>query len=411
MSAQEQSLTIKLPALHAGQRRVAQEARRFNVLACGRRFGKTTFGIDRNVHPALRGLPVVWFSPTYKMLAEVWRDAKRILAPVTRHVSTQEKRLELVTGGTLDMWSLDNPDAARGRKYSRAVIDEAAMISGLEEAWQAVIRPTLTDYEGDAWFLSTPRGVNFFKDLFDRGQDPERGPYASWQMPTLTNPHIPPGDIESAREELPEMVFRQEYLAEFMQGEGAVFRNVEANMVAPAGQSYGQHHDGHRVVAGVDWAQKHDFTAISVVCATCRKEVALDRFNKIEWEFQRGRLKALAGAWKVRHIEAEENSIGSPNIEALRREGLNVVAFTTTAQSKPPLIQSLALALERREYDWLNLPVATAELVAYESKVSANTGRISYGAPEGKHDDTVIARALALKAATAPEFKARPLRI
>jgi hypothetical protein len=113
----------------------------------------------------------------------------------------------------------------------------------------------------------------------------------------------------------------------------------------------------------------------------------------------------------VRHIEAEENSIGSPNIEALRREGLNVVAFTTTAQSKPPLIQSLALALERREYDWLNLPVATAELVAYESKVSANTGRISYGAPEGKHDDTVIARALALKAATAPEFKARPLRI
>jgi hypothetical protein len=411
MSAPSQTLTIKLPALHAGQRRVSQEARRFNTLACGRRFGKTTFGLDRVIHPALRGGPVVWHSPTYKMLAEVWREAKRTLAPVTSHVSVQDHRIELVTGGALEMWSLDNPDATRGRKYVRCVVDEAAMVSGLEDAWNAVIRPTLTDYEGDAWFLSTPRGVNFFKDLFDRGQDPERETYASWQMPTVTNPHINPDEVEAARSELPEMVFRQEYLAEFMQGEGAVFRNVEANMVAPAGQTYPDHHNGHRLVAGVDWAQKNDFTCISVVCATCRREVALDRFNKIEWDFQRSRLKSLASLWRVRHIEAEENSIGGPNIEALRREGLNVVAFTTTAQSKPPLIQSLALALERREYDWLNNPVATAELVAYESKVSANTGRISYGAPEGKHDDTVIARALALKAATAPEFKARPLRI
>jgi hypothetical protein len=100
----------------------------------------------------------------------------------------------------------------------------------------------------------------------------------------------------------------------------------------------------------------------------------------------------------VQHIEAEENSIGSPNIEALQREGLPVFAFTTTGASKPPLIQSLALAFERSECRWLDVPAATAELHAFESKVSASTQRVSYAAPESMHDDTVIARALAWRA-------------
>ena len=399
MAAAEQTLRIRLPRLHAGQVRVVREARRFNVLACGRRFGKTTLGLDREVHPALGGYPVAWFSPTYKMLAEVWRDAKRIFKPVTLRVSAQEHRLELITGGVVDMWSLDNPDAARGRKYKRAVIDEAAMVAGLQEAYQAVIRPTLTDYEGDAWFKSTPKGLNFFKQMFDWGQDPFKSEWKSWRMPTTANPFINPGEVERAREELPEMTFRQEYLAEFLQNEGAVFRNIAANLTAPGGEDPSAH-KGHRIVAGVDWAQKHDFTAISVLCATCRRELALDRFNKIEWAFQRGRVKLLCGRWAVGQILAEENSIGSPNIEALRRdENLPVEAFQTTATSKPPLIQSLALALEKQEYAWLNVPVATAELEAYESRVNANTGRVSYSAPEGMNDDTVIARALALNAA------------
>lgn len=395
MSALEKTLTIRLPRQHPGQAKVAREAKRFNVLACGRRFGKTTFGIDRELHPALKGYPVAWFSPTYKMLAEVWREAKRMFQPVTARVSVQEHRLELITGGIVDMWSLDNPDAARGRKYKRAVIDEAAMIAGLEEAWQAVIRPTLTDYEGDGWFLSTPKGLNYFKTMFDRGQDPFMREWASWRMPTTTNPFINPEEVERAREELPELVFRQEYLAEFLQNAGAVFRNIEGNMTAP--DTSPSQHKGHTLVAGVDWAQKHDFTAISIGCETCRREVALDRFNKIDWAFQRGRLRKLCDEWRVREILAEENSIGSPNIEALQSEGMPVRAFQTTATTKPPLIQSLALSLEREEFDFLNIPVATAELTAYESKVNATTGRVSYSAPEGANDDTVIARALMLQ--------------
>jgi hypothetical protein len=350
--------------------------------------------------PALAGFPAAWFSPTYKMLTEVWREMRRALLPYTARVSAQEHRIELTTGGLVDMWSLDNPDAARGRKYKRGAIDEAAMIAGLQDAVQQVIRPTLTDYIGDLWLLTTPRGANYVKTLYDHGQDPLKPEFASWRMPTVANPFIDPAEVESARQELPELTFRQEYLAEFIQNAGAVFRNIAANMTAPP--TTPEDHTGHRVVAGVDWAQKHDFTCISVFCATCKQELELDRFNQISWDFQRGRLQAMCEKWGVTDILAEENSIGGPNILELQKVPLPVRSFLTSPASKPPLIQSLALALEKVEYAWLNLPVATGELEAYESKVSANTGRISYGAPEGSHDDTVIARALVVNILTAP---------
>lgn len=387
------TIKIEMPALHRSQQQIVSEAKRFNILCCGRRFGKTKLAIDRLLHPALKGLPAAYFAPTYKMLSDVWREAKQTFQPVTARISEQERRLELVTGGAIDFWSLENPSAPRGRKYARAVIDEAAMIVALEEAWQQVIRPTLTDFKGDAWFKSTPKGLNFFFQLFTRGQDTENSEWKSWQMPTTANPYIDPTEVEAARLELPEMVFRQEYLAEFLQGAGAVFRNLAACLNAvpttPA------EHRGHSIRFGVDWAQKVDFTVICGFCATCRREVFLDRFNQIGWAMQRGRLIARYHEWKPEQILAEENSIGSPNIEALQQEGLPVTGFQTTALSKPQLIQSLALAFERTEAQWLSDPIARAELEAYEATISRLTGRVSYNAPEGLHDDTVIGRGLA----------------
>jgi hypothetical protein len=385
---------LQLPPPHAAQQQIINQSKRFNVLACGRRFGKTLLGIEL-ASIANDGWPIAWFSPTYKMLAEVWRDCRRMLQPAITAVNVQQHRLEL-GAGSIDMWSLDSPDSARGRKYKRVIVDEAAMIPNFQEAWQAAIRPTLTDYQGDAYWLSTPRGMNFFKQGFDYGQDPLMVDWASWQFPTTSNPYISVDEVQKAKEELPELTFAQEYLAEFLRSDGAVFRNIMPNLTAPLNPQPPEH-SGHRIVSGLDWGQKHDFTAHSIGCADCKCELELDRFNKIEWAFQRGRVKAACDKWAISHILAEHNSIGSPNIEALQAEGLPVIAFETTALSKGPLIQSLALALERCECQWLNNPIATAELVAYESKVSAITGRATYSAPEGMHDDTVIARALMLK--------------
>jgi len=390
-TAASKTIEVILPSLHPAQQQIIDEARRFNVLACGRRFGKTMLGIDLIIDKVLDGYPVSWFSPTYKMLAEVWKEIVQTTKPLQTRVARQEHRVELITGGVIDCWSLDAADSVRGRKYARVIVDEAAMVPNLYDSWQAAIRPTMTDYVGsDAFMLSTPKGVDFFFDCFSRGVDDQQSDWKAWQKPTSENPYIDPAEIEAARRELPDQIFRQEYLAEFLQNSGAVFRNIDACLRADSGQ-----HQGHRLFAGVDWGQKHDFTVISVICATCRQEVELDRFNKIEWAFQRARLRAIVERWGVQSVMVETNSIGSPNLEALQREGMNVRGFETTGSTKPPLIQSLALALEREECRFLPDPVGRVELLSYESRINSTTGRVSYSAPDGGHDDTVIARAIA----------------
>src|SRR2546425_14231 len=181
-------IKLRLTALHPAQLQVTQGAKRFNVVCCGRRWGKTVLGMDRLIHPALRGKAVAWFAPNYRLLADVWRELQATLQPVIAKLNQQERRLELHGGGVVEMWSLDSPDSGRGRAYAAVVIDEAAMVPNLEQAWQS-IRPMLTDLQGEGWFLSTPKGMNYFKALYDRGQDPQRQEWASWQMPTSENPY------------------------------------------------------------------------------------------------------------------------------------------------------------------------------------------------------------------------------
>lgn len=290
--------------------------------------------------------------------------------------------------------SADNPDSLRGEGLNLLVMDECAFIQ--EAAWTEALRPALSDRLGRAVFISTPKGRNWFWRAWQRGLDGNND-WRSWQLPTADNPYIDAGEIESAKAELPELTFEQEYLAQFLESEGAVFRNIASCIGAPS--TMPEEHATHRVVAGVDWGKQADFTAISVVCADCRQELALDRFNKIDYTFQRERLRTLYDKWRIQSVLAESNAMGEPIIEQLKADGMRVKSFQTTAQTKPQLIENLALALERAEYQWLNIPVAIGEMEAYERSISPVTGRSQYGAPEGMHDDTVIARALALRAA------------
>ncbi|HSG63295.1 MAG TPA: terminase family protein [Pseudomonadales bacterium] len=387
-----QTLTLRLPKRLPWQNKIVSEAKRFNVVDIGRRAGKTTLGIDRCATRETFQYPVGWFSPSYKMLLEVWREACRILEPITSRKSVQDHRIEFITGGLLEFWSLDNPDVARGRKYKRIIVDEAAMVPSLMDAWNYVLRPTLTDYTGDAYFLSTPKGRNGFWQMYNYGIDPDSKEWTSWQMSSYVNDKIDASEFDAMRDTLPELVYKQEILAEFLDGAGAVFRNILACTNAP--EVTPEAHKGHTFIAGIDWGKQNDFTTISIGCLQCKCEVDRDRFNQIDYTFQRDRLRVLCDKWKPRTILAESNSIGEPNLEMLQREGLPVKGFATTGTSKPPLIENLALALEREEWQFQSDPVWTAELEAYERKVSPTTGRSQYNAPSGGHDDTVIARCL-----------------
>ncbi|MCL4255083.1 MAG: terminase family protein [Anaerolineae bacterium] len=383
----------QLPALHALQAQIVAHDARFKVLACGRRFGKTTLAIAEMTRVLDSGGHVAYFAPTYRMVSEVWRSLKRITKPHTATRHEHEHRIELHNGSTAECWSLKSADTVRGRAYDLVVIDEAAQFAPLDEAWNGAIRPLLTDRLGRAIFLSTPRGRNFFYQLYQMGQDPHNPDWASFHAPTSANPFIEPAEIESARMTMPIRLFSQEYLAEFLADSGAVFRNVHAcSVLSPALPS--DFPDETRFVAGVDWGRSDDFTVMCIMNADTGHEVALERFREVGWAIQRERIASLATDWRVAHIIGEANSIGEPNIQALQADGLPIIGFTMTAKSKSPLIEDLALALEREHIRLIADPIATSELVAYQAE-RLTSGGWRYNAPRGGHDDTVIARALA----------------
>jgi hypothetical protein len=377
--------------LHPGQRQVISERRRFNVVDCGRRFGKTMLGIECGKQTLRQGLPAAWFAPTYKIMLDVWSEFRLSMRNGLLRANKTEMRMEFANGATLEMWTLDNPDAGRGRKYARIIVDEAALVRNLMDAWTASIRPTLTDYRGEAWFLSTPKGRNGFWQLYQMGVDPTQSDWAAWQMPTASNPYIDLAEIEAARQMLPERIFQQEYLAEFLEDGGGVFRRI---MEAATAEEQYAHVGGHQYVLGVDWGKVNDFTVITVIDTTLRSLVQIDRFNQIDYAVQLGRLAALCKRFSPVGVVVEYNSMGIPLVETLVRMGLPIIAFQTTNASKAAIIDALSLAFERSELSILNDPVLIGELMAYDME-RLPSGLLRYGAPEGFHDDCVMSLAFA----------------
>jgi len=403
------SITLQIPRPHEAQQLIIDESKRFNVVACGRRFGKTKLGINRIVTPKNLAGKVGWFAPSYKTLYQAWVEVVEALRPITKRKNEQLKRIELVTGGLVEFWSLDKPDIARGRDYDCIIVDEAAMVKNLIDAWNNVLRPTLADRIGGAWLLSTPKGKNGYYTMFNWGQDGGRDNWGSWSMSTHKNPYIDNSEIELMGQEMPERVYNQEILAVFTDNESTVFRNISANLTPcelhPSGFWWdGEDHTGETIVAGVDWARSVDYTAVSIGSVEAQKEIALFRVNTIDFVYQRQRLMELGERFGVDRWLVESNSIGEPNLQELTHAGLPVEGFATTAQSKPPLIENLVLSLEKEEFQFLDVPIATAELGAYEVKISPTTNRATYSAPSGQHDDTVVARALMRRAAQSTSF-------
>ncbi len=374
---------------------------RFKVVACGRRWGKTEMGKLAVIHTAREGGVAWWIMPSYRMADDVWRSLKTTLHTGWREKNEQSHTIIMPSGGSIRVRSGDDPDSLRGASIDLVVLDEAAFLR--ESVWTSALRPALSDRRGRAMFLSTPKGIgNWFYRLYGYGLDPTRTEWQAWQFPTADNPHIPPDEIEAARRDLPDRVFRAEYLAEFIEDSGGVFREVLQSATAPFGSPP---EPGHRYVIGVDWGRV-DFSVAIVIDATDGRMVAMDRFNGINWALQRERIVSLAQTWKPAAIWAEENSIGGPNNEELQARGLPMKRFNTTQSSKDDLIMTLAVALELGKLAILADPVLIHELQAF-SMERLPSGRFRYSAPSGDNDDTVIALALAYHAS---QFSGSSLR-
>lgn len=311
--------------LHPAQRDIFRGAKRFNVVRCGRRFGKTVLALAILGSFVGQAKPIAYLAPTYKMLSDVWREAKRTFAPIIKDSNEQEKRITLVTGDVIDFWSLDNFDAIRGRKYACIVVDEAAMVRNLEEAWTMTLRPTLADYAGSAWFLSTPKGKNYFWTLDLKSQtDPT---WASFHAPSSANPYIAAEELEAFRNDLPTIAYQQEVLAEYVDVAGALLRREYLRYADTIP-------DGLNIGMGVDLAISTgtyaDYTA-AVVVGHDREtgtryvlDVARGQYGGLP-EIKRF-IEAMAAKWNPRRINIEQVQFQAVVVKEMLKGSLPVKA-------------------------------------------------------------------------------------
>ena len=273
-----------------------------------------------------------------------------------------------------------------------------------KDVWQYVLRPTISQTLGWAVFVSTPKGRNWFHDLHTRGLDPFESDYASFVFPSNASPYFPQSEWDDARRTLPEDVFRQEYMAEFLEDSAGVFRNVEACLLSDA--EVLRPAKVRDVVIGCDVAKHTDFTVLIAMDAETGRCIAMERFNHLDWPIQRERILRFVSHYRGRLI-LDATGVGDPIYDDLKRVYSDVEPFKLSQGSKVELIQRLVVAVEQRRVSWpgtrastvpgrpaSDWDILTNEMKRYEYVISPSGG-ISYGAPSGYHDDCVIALALA----------------
>jgi terminase large subunit-like protein len=396
---------VTFPPLHAAQMKVDESDARFKVLVAGRRFGKSLFARQTVLHKAINEGKIVWFvSPTYNNVQTHWRAAKRMVGNLATYQNEQQKYMEFEIGnrfGSIAFKSGDSPNNLLGEGLDYVVVDEAAYQD--EELWFRVLRPSLADKQGGALLISTPNGVtNWFYRMYLAGLDELQPAWQSWVFRTIDNPYIAQEEIDAAEQDLPELKFKQEFLAQFVSDAGGVFRNLENaarvhTLLEPELPPEGVK---SRYVAGVDWGRKNDFTVVTIVDIISGEQKHIERFSEIGYKVQRDRIWSLYEKWNIGKFYIESNAAGAPNIEALEAEGLPIQPVYMTNPVKTQLIEAYAANIERDRLKLISSKerigqLQIGELQAYSIERSRSGLQITYNAPRGMHDDMVISGALA----------------
>lgn len=380
---------IQLPELRLDQLRIALHPAKTKVVIMGRRWGKTVLGGALTGNVLRQHGATAWVVPEYKNSRPLWRWAQRTFSghPDFR-VNRGERTIETRYGGFFGVYSADNIDSIRSEAFDLVVVDEGARVS--EEAVTDAIIPTLADKDGDLIIPTTPNGKNWLHRWYLQGLEGRDG-MMSWNAPTSDNP-LPniQKAFRMARERLAERTFRQEWLAQFLDDGGEVFRNVR--LCANGNEPVYEPRPELQYVIGVDPAKSNDWFVASVFECGTGRQMWIDRSNHVEYLMQADRLAVLAERYNHAQCIIEIN-MNETFAELCQRKGIGVIPFTTTNATKAAIIGELAVALEKRTIQLIDEPVQLGEMEAYTME-RLPSGMMRYNAPEGMNDDTVIANAL-----------------
>ena len=334
--------------------------------------------------------------PTYSEAKDaVWRDPHMMFSFIPKEMIQKRNDSELVltfvNGSVLQLMGADNPDTLRGAGPVGVVLDEFATMKF--EAWQ-VIEPILRANDGWAWFIGTPKGKNHLWDFYQRGLQGHK----DWKSFFLTGDKSGLFNAEQLAEmkkSMTQRMYSQEIMCDWLENEGTVFRGVRGAMKS----SVEAPKAGHLYVIGCDLAKVTDFTVLTVYDRIHNNQVYQERFQTIEWPYQKSKIAALSKHYNNALVVLDATGLGDPIADDLTRIGITIVPFKITEQTKKDLIEKLSIWIEQRKCILLPLNETLEEFDNFSYEIGL-TGKIRYQAREGFHDDIVLSHALAISGLT-----------
>jgi len=381
---------------HSGQNRLFFESKaKIKVVAKGRRFGFTQGCANYVMEKMMEGISSVLWVDTVN--SNIDRYVERYFGPVLSKLPSpswkwRQQRKELsVFNSRCDLRSADRPELIEGFAYKLIILNEAGIILKSEYLWENTIRPMTMDFDPDMIIGGTPKGKNIFHDLKVKAQDDKDPRYRDWEFFHFTsydNPYIPKEKIQELENDMPEHVKKQEIYAEFLEDSASVFRNVNNCM----GSAKAGPEPSKSYYAGLDLAKHVDFTVLTILNED-GKQVYFTRLNKLDWPYQKRLIIDVVRNYEAQLI-MDSTGIGDPIYDDLVNEDLSVEGYKFTNASKKQLIECLMISIEQEKIKLLDEPVQSNEIKIFGYELTPS-GVMKYCAPEGKHDDCVIALALA----------------
>ena len=370
---------------HTSQRQmidgILNSKAKYHVACVGRQFGKSMMAMNLVLYWAINDSPsrILWVSPVYSQTDKVQKELMQAIGGtgIVESCNYSSSEIKLKNGSIILFRSSERYDNIRGLTMDY-------------EAWTEAIRPVFMVRGKKVLFISTPKGKNWFYNLFQLGVSEDNKQYAAYTGSSYDTPYIDPTEIEDAKKTLPENVFQQEYLARFIDAGGEVFSNLDKNTFPKYTLPQG------KVYCGIDLGKQEDYTVATFVDST-GKVVDIYRANAQEWTTMTQEIIKRAQRWNAT-LMVEVNSIGDVIYEQIKRQWQDTHPFTTSSKSKQEIIEGLILDMNesiiripsRELFSWL-----WDELTVYTYEYNPKTRSLRYGHPSGLHDDTVMSLAIA----------------
>lgn len=382
-----------MPKLHPKQEEIFADilndhTAMFFSICTGRQFGKTFLAIQVILYYALKfkNGQIMFCAPVHSQSQKVYKELVKGIdgSGLIQEKNSKENSIILVNGTEIYFKSVKQYENLRTYSIDYMILDEAALYA--EVVFNTVLRPMLNVRGKKCIIISTPRSKNWFHAIHSLAQSNER--YKAYTAPSASNPYANFEEIEDAKKTLPAGIFRQEYLAEFIEDGSEVFSNYDKCAIV---KQY-EPSRGVPCYCGIDLGRQDDSTVLYIM-NKAGKVLFRYKKNKTSWQTIIDDVVRILKQWRPKNTLVEVNGIGDVTFDMIRKNYHNIKPFVTSNTSKQKIVEQLIYAFETEDIQIPSTelcPELHDEIENFSYTYSPKSRLVQYAAKSGYHDDEIM---------------------